>query len=270
MDERFYTNIKQVINGRHSVRNYNDKEISKELIEKIEEFIEDVSNPFYENLRVVLIKNDNHESNIKLGTYGAVKGGKYFLSVACKEGKDNLLGVGYVFERIILYCTYLGLGTVWLGGTFTKGKFAQAMSLKENEILPIVSPLGYEGGSKSLLGKLMGNHNKKRKSFSELFFENSFSTPIVFNENDKYSRIFEMVRVAPSAVNKQPWRVLKINNEIHFFNSEKRDLHEIDMGIALCHFHLMCKAENIEGQFKHLDNINYDKYTYVTSWISKS
>lgn len=67
-----------------------------------------------------------------------------------------LIALGYSLEKVILYCTSLGLGTVWLGGTFNKGNFAKAVNLKENEILPIVSPVGYEGGKKSLFAKVVG------------------------------------------------------------------------------------------------------------------
>lgn len=270
MYETFYENINQTICERHSVRNYSDKDIPDELIEKIEEFIKDISNPFYEKLRVSLIKNNSEENDVKLGTYGTISGGKYFLSIACEKGENDFIGVGYVFERIILYCTYLGLDTVWLGGTFAKGKFAKAMNLNGNEVLPIVSPLGYEGGKKTIIARLIGNKNKKRKDFNKLFFNGNFDNPFTFKDDDKYSRIFEMIRLAPSAINKQPWRVLKTNNEIHFFNCEKGSIHKIDMGIALCHFHLMCKLENIDGEFKHLDNINHDKYNYVISWINKN
>lgn len=67
-----------------------------------------------------------------------------------------LIALGYSLEKVILYRTSLGLGTVWLGGTFNKGNFAKAVNLKENEILPIVSPVGYEGGKKSLFAKVVG------------------------------------------------------------------------------------------------------------------
>lgn len=67
-----------------------------------------------------------------------------------------LIALGYSLEKVIIYCTSLGLGTVWLGGTFNKGNFAKAVNLKENEILPIVSPVGYEGGKKSLFAKVVG------------------------------------------------------------------------------------------------------------------
>jgi hypothetical protein len=53
-----------------------------------------------------------------------------------------------------------------------------------------------------------------------------------------------MVRWAPSAVNKQPWRVIVTDNGCHFYEKRDRgysgektgDLQKIDVGIALCHF----------------------------------
>ena len=52
------------------------------------------------------------------------------------------------------------------------------------------------------------------------------------------------VQWAPSAVNRQPWRVVRVGDDFHFF--EKRDLagggryrwdvQKIDVGIAVCHF----------------------------------
>ena len=53
-----------------------------------------------------------------------------------------------------------------------------------------------------------------------------------------------MVRWAPSAVNKQPWRIIVSNNNYHFYEKRDKgyvgektgDLQKIDVGIALCHF----------------------------------
>lgn len=55
-----------------------------------------------------------------------------------------------------------------------------------------------------------------------------------------------MARLAPSAVNKQPWRIVVADNKAHFYlkrskgfgHEGKLDMQMIDMGIALCHFAL--------------------------------
>ena len=65
-----------------------------------------------------------------------------------------------------------------------------------------------------------------------------------------------MVRLAPSAVNKQPWRVVISDNAAHFYlnrskgfgHEGKLDMQMIDMGIALCHFVLTAKENSMEIQ----------------------
>ena len=81
-----------------------------------------------------------------------------------------------------------------------------------------------------------------------------------------------MLRLAPSALNKQPWRVLKEDNNIHFYLTNLKGLTKIDIGIALCHFHLSAIENNINGEFVSLNSIKdkQDKnFIYITSWIKK-
>ncbi|MGV2644551.1 nitroreductase Nfs, partial [Clostridium perfringens] len=126
-----------------------------QIIKDLEEYISKVDNPFKINIRISLIKKDNFKNEIKLGTYGVIKGANYYLVAACEDKDFALQTLGYTLEKVILYCTSLGLGTVWLGGSFSRGDFAKAINLKDNEILPIVSPVGYEGGKKSLLASII-------------------------------------------------------------------------------------------------------------------
>ena len=55
-----------------------------------------------------------------------------------------------------------------------------------------------------------------------------------------------MVRWSPSAVNKQPWRLILDGNDVHFYEKKAKgyvdatgwDMQKIDLGIALCHFEI--------------------------------
>ncbi|WP_083248367.1 nitroreductase family protein [Desulfuribacillus stibiiarsenatis] len=67
----------------------------------------------------------------------------------------NLEDIGYTLEQLILYATSKGLGTCWLGGTFTKSSFERMVQLKEHEILPIITPVGYPAENKSLIERMM-------------------------------------------------------------------------------------------------------------------
>ena len=77
-----------------------------------------------------------------------------------------------------------------------------------------------------------------------------------------------MVRLAPSASNKQEWRVLLLEKVMHFYKKPSLMFDSIDIGIALCHFELSCKELGIEGKFEILKYFpNNDKIKYVISWI---
>lgn len=264
--------ITEIISQRHSVRSYKNSDLPKEIIEKIKQYIDEVNNPFGKKVKIKIIQKDTSNKELKLGTYGVIKGANYFLGASCSNDELSLIALGYTLEKVILYCTSLGLGTVWLGGTFNKGGFAKAMELREDEILPIVSPFGYESDKKSFLASLMGNNNNKRKKYSEVFFDGNFDTPLSSIASGPYFEMLEMVRIAPSAVNKQPWRVLKDNENFHFYLSNSKSLNKVDIGIALCHFHLTAIEKELHGEFKILENLKNNKdnnFEYIATWISK-
>jgi len=85
---------------------------------------------------------------------------------------------------------------------------------------------------------------------------------------------FELVRLAPSAVNKQPWRVILCGDTAHFYlkrskgfkYDEKLDMQMIDMGIALCHFELGAKDAGVNVQFEISDPKLTADMEYVASY----
>jgi hypothetical protein len=270
MINTFNKPITEIIKLRNSVRSYENTELSKEVKEKLQTYLDEINNSegvFGGKIRIKLVEKDNGDKEIKLGTYGVIKGAKYYLVVACEKSKYDLEDLGFLFEKVILYCTSLGLGTVWMGGTFNKGNFSKAMQLKENEIQPIISPVGIESGKKSILSKLMGSNALKRKEFNQIFFNEKFDTPLTYEEAKEYSEVLEMVRIAPSAMNKQPWRILKEGNNYHIYSDSKIEMGRIDIGICICHFSLVAKEKGLKGEIKVLSDKGHDKYKYVASWI---
>ena len=91
----------------------------------------------------------------------------------------------------------------------------------------------------------------KRKDSKELFFINDFATPLSYEEEERREAL-ELVRLAPSATNSQPWRIVKKDNKYHFYlkhskgyDTEKGDIQKVDMGIALYHFMALEKGNVI-------------------------
>jgi hypothetical protein len=88
----------------------------------------------------------------------------------------------------------------------------------------------------------------------------------------------ECVRMAPSASNKQPWRIIKGRgqNVMHFYLKRTpgydniiKDirLQNVDMGIAMCHFELSARELGLKGDWNVNDpQIKSKGMEYIASW----
>jgi hypothetical protein len=130
-----------------------------------------LSNPFSVDVSFRLLEMKEAVKGEKLGTYGVIKGARDFIGATVAEGELALEALGYSFEKLILFATSIGLGTCWLGGTFSRSGFASAMGFKGNELFPAISPIGHPLGKKRVAESLMRWVVKadQRKSWNELF-----------------------------------------------------------------------------------------------------
>ena len=269
--------VKDTVTKRRSVRSYDSRALEQDTKEKILSYAEELENPIGPKIRIQFIDKNTAANGEKLGTYGIIKGADSFIGVTAVKEDYALEALGYEFEQIVLYATSLGLGTCWMGGTFKRAAFAAAMEIGENEMFPILSPIGYPAEKKSLAEKLMskGVNSRSRFEWDKLFFENDFAKALTEEMAGEYAFPLEMVRLAPSAVNKQPWRVVMSDNAVHFYKSGNMseglgfDMQRIDLGIALCHFHLAAQEKGLKGHFeRNKPELAEPKGTeYIISWI---
>lgn len=278
----FNKSVVEIIKERTSVRLYKKQNLTKAVLDNINNYIYVIQGPFDSKVKLKIINSTeiSSDSEIKLGTYGVIKGTSTYIVTAINKEGNSLEQLGYVLEKVMLYATSLGLGTCWLGGTFKKGEFAKAIELKEDEILPIVSPLGFpaetRGKFESLMRLVVGSN--KRKAWPEIFYNENFSTSLTEEAANQFKIPLEMVRLAPSASNKQPWKVLKENTTLHFYlthapgySSTGFDMQRIDIGIAMSHFETTAKEFGIAGKWivkaPEVGKLP-DKTDYIVSWIS--
>ena len=233
-------NTLELAKERRSVRTFDGKPLTAEDREAIAAFIEAVPNPF--NLPVEFVLLDAKEN----GLYSPViKGETLYVAAKTEKAPHSEEAFGFSFEQLVLFAQSLGIGTTWIGGTFKREIFEKAAKVRGGEKMYCVSPLGYPAARMSVIEATMrkGVRADKRKSAGELFFEKDFSTPFT-TEDKTLCDALEAVRVAPSAVNMQPWRIVNDGSAFHFYLSHKKgynpdgewDIQKVDMGIALCHF----------------------------------
>ncbi len=240
----------KTIMDRKSVRSYDGKGLTSEETEKLTEFAKNIKTPFGIEAEYRIIDGKEHglTSPVLTGVDTYIAG-----KTEVKPMAD--VSFGYGFEKILLYAISLGLGTVWIAGTMNRDAFEKAMELKDNEIMPCMSPLGHPAAKRSMRETLMrkGVKADSRYPYDMLFFERDFDTPVSEAKYSELKECLETVRWAPSAVNKQPWRLVIGGDSIHFFEHHDKgyvqpngmDLQKVDLGIAICHFDMALDEKGI-------------------------
>lgn len=278
---KFKKSAIELIKMRTSVRSFDESEIKNLDLKKLEDYIEEINKQTRIKARFTLTAQVDKDDKTakKLGTYGIISGANSFIVGILDKSEKDSLEFGYLFEKIILFATDLGLGTCWLGGTFNKSSFEKNLNLKENEFIPIVSPVGIKKEKPTILDSFMRTAagSNKRKPWNELFFEENTTKHLDETTAGLYVTPIEMVRLAPSASNKQPWRIIRDKNDFHFFLSRTKgygvpsyDLQKNDIGIAKCHFELTAKEVGLKGQWVEIENIDMEnEWEYICSWCEE-
>ena len=272
--------VEETVKKRYSVRNYKEQPIESDKRATIAAFIDSLENPFGPNVKFHILDIQNGQNRQKLGTYGVIKGANHYIGATITAEPMALEALGYEFEALVLYLAHLGLGTCWLGGTFDRQSFSSAMQIETGEIFPIITPLGYAADQQHFKEKALRRLIKadQRKEWQQLFFKNDFQSPLSEAAAGDLAFALAMVRLGPSASNKQPWRILLKNGDCHFYEAIEPgyskafsyDIQLVDLGIAAAHFDFSMKEQQIDGHFvttaqpslelpKHLN--------YAFSWI---
>jgi nitroreductase len=242
---------------RRSVRTCDGKGLTPEDSQKIMDFAEKAENPYGLSIAWKLLdaQKDGLTTPVIVGTDVFI-GGKMLRAPHAEEA------FGYSFEKIVLFAESLSIGTTWIAGTMDRPAFERAMELAGGEVMPCVSPLGYPAEKMSLRETVMRTSIKadSRMDFGEVFFDGSFDKPLTESAAGKLLEAFEAVRIGPSAVNRQPWRIVLCGNKAHFYEKDSKglsgndwDVQKIDMGIALSHFELAAKDCGFETEFEISD-----------------
>ncbi|WP_461204863.1 nitroreductase family protein [Clostridium sp. DL1XJH146] len=274
----FKSSVMDIIKSRRSVRTYSDRNIEQKKKEIMKVSIESLNN---ENFRFEII-DFNFKEGEKLGTYGMIKGASTYIIGILDEkftfDKEIAVDFGYAFEKIVLKATDLDLGTCWMAGTFKSKDLIDVVDLKDEEQIVMVSPLGYGDKVRATekLARIIAKSDK-RKPWEELFFEDDFNNSLRKENAGEYSDVLDMVRIAPSAGNTQPWRILKIDNrydiyiaKTSFSEKEKQKINVSynDIGIAKLHFEYSANEKKLAGNW--IVNKEYaskeEKFSYVCSW----
>ena len=184
-----------------------------------------------------------------IGSYGKIENSPgYIAFIGDMESHRVQEAVGYTGEGIILEATALGLSTCWVGGYFFPDTVSAQIAVEKNERVLAVTPFGISIESFSFQEKLMTGfgYMHRRKRLDKLVVA---GTP----EKEWMKTALEAARLAPSAVNRQPWRFvcgdntlsIKLDNGVDTYKISRR----LDCGIAMLHLELGARYAGIKGNW---------------------
>ena len=281
--------VSELIRRRSSCRGYQRQPLPAETLRALQAFIDELPlGPLGSNCHFKLAAATESDGGALrgLGTYGAIRNPAAFIIGACLAGVQPLEDFGWQMEALVLKATDLGLGSCWLGGNFARSSFARHIQAGPHDILPAVVSLGLPLDGRTLVDQAFraGAGSDRRLPWESLFFAQDFSTPLSREAAGAWALPLEMVRLAPSASNKQPWRVIRRSGAWHFYRQRTpgypgglakavlgvADMQAIDLGIAMCHFELAAAEAGLAGRWldceppvekpSHLTE-------YVASWV---
>ncbi len=270
------------IETRISTRTFTETPLTPAHLEKISTFLENPKNqmgPFENTIEFEWVLEAESQEKEQIGTYGFIQNAQGYILGSSTNDAQEIFDYAYVLENIVLYLTLLGIGTCWLGGRFRKQEAMSLLSLADNEIIPAIITIGYIKEKPRLRDRMVRRvlKAKKRKPEDQLFFYETFEEPLGERARD-FQQALHYVRVAPSAQNKQPWRlVFNIDfSQVHFYAASPLGTHPLymcdpaylDIGIAYNHFEAGLDESSITGKLvvEEPGIGKPEEYSYITTW----
>jgi len=240
--------------NRRSRRQFELRPLDPGLLAKMKKVCNEF-HPFPEARAVLVTQGPDRVFKGVLGSYGKIKGAPAFIAFVGDMGHPFVQEkIGYFGEGILLEATALNLGTCWVGGMFRPEVVRSLIELHKNEKVLAVTPLGYARGNLSLQEKIMVGiaRSHHRKPFSEL------STGLDETRWPAWIKTaLEAARLAPSAVNRQPWRFNVQERSITVSVDDPKDTYHIskrlDCGIAMLHIEVSALHSGVPGKWDFLE-----------------
>lgn len=259
-------NIIEAMKERRSVRTFDGDGLDTQQISELEQAVENSSSPFGGSLTIKL-KKFNLKEGYKPSTYGMIKGAEDFFLLGIGSDEESALTAGYRFEQVVLKAWQMGLGSCWIAATFKGSDFDKGITWPEGEELKVICPVG-KAEKPSMKEKLtrLTLGSKNRKPFDDLFFYKDFKTAVP--EDNLFREALEMLRVAPSSTNSQPWRALVAGDTVHFYYKPKSPASVLDTGIGICHFHETERFYGHDGDFSKISvaPVPPENWRYLVSY----
>jgi nitroreductase len=250
---------KNLIPKIKSVRDYKADLVSPQILDEIKSFYQN-ERKLIEGIDVDVIVKDREDVFEQLKGIAGYKenmiDAPHYLIVASNEGDYYIENTGYICENIMLKAFELGVGSCWI--TFKNGdEIKKKLNFESEKKLTAIIALGYDNNKTKIVYDNVSEYNPSRADIKVVEDNTSYRLDVeevVYigqwgnnaTADDLSNRGilegFTYARLAPSTLNRQPWRfivddgiiVLALRSDAYVNNYEAK----IDTGIIMLFFRI--------------------------------
>jgi hypothetical protein len=265
MDETtISSDLYQAILARRSVRRYTGAALDQDKLAQVEQAMQRVDPLIPENNFQVLF----HDGMLKdkdfvtsMGAYGYIVTPPHAIAPYTTGKRHPLVDLGYRVEQIVVRLTALNVGTCYIGNlsreSANRGRLGLPVDSRCGALLVFGSP-AKSAGDRAIdsVIRLIARCDT-RLPVEQIFFHGTFDNPGLPPQG--LSPIITAARLAPSAVNAQPWRFLWQDERLHLFvirqnfkygRGTNQEYRLYDGGICMANIKLALEALGMEGAWR--------------------
>lgn len=251
---------KKLVSQRKSVREFKKKQVDKKHFEEIQNYIKECKK-LDESIQIETKEYSRSEVYNSLKNVAGYNGhmieAPNYIIILSEVQNKYIENSGYIGEKLILKAQSLGIDSCWV--TFNDSNLIkEKLNINSHLEVTCIIALGYE--DKGVLKPK--KDNSTRFPIEDIVYINKWDNNISCDELEQRGLLdaFSYARMAPSALNRQPWRFIIDNSKVilvikkdDFTNEYER---QIDIGIAMLYFSLIIESTmfDIVWKFDELEN----------------
>ena len=224
MEEEVKVTELEAVRARRSIRKYSDEKMPEDKVLLLEGKLRELNGASGLHMQLVL----DHPETFRhfLAHYGGFRQARDYIALVGKTEDGLEEKCGYYGEQFVLFAQTLGLGTCWIGGTFSKRK--TVFSVEEGEKLCLILSVGIPDEE---------GHVHRSRTFEEV-------TKTMDEIPEWFRNGVEAALLAPTAINQQKFTfVLEKPDKVRIVMG-KGPFIRVDEGILRCHFEIGAGKEN--------------------------
>lgn len=233
---------KSLISNGKSVREFKNKKISQKYFKEIEDYIKNSKKllPKIDFELKIFNKEDVYSKLQNIAGYnGHMIEAPHYIIILSQVENGYIENSGYIGERLILKSRSLDIDSCWV--TFDDSdKIKEKLKISSDKEVTAIIALGYAQDA-----KLKSKRTSDRLGIEEIVYMNEWGNNASIDELEERGLLdaFSYARMAPSTLNRQPWRFIIDGGDLVLavkkdgFTSEYEKC--IDAGIAMLYFGLI-------------------------------